>query len=228
MQMDLADLVIIVPARLGSKRVPSKMLKPFAGTTLFDICLKKLESLRDIVYAAVWEPELIAVAKQHGIKVIKRSEESAKATVGLSAHGPYLKAVRQETVMFVSACQPLLSRCVLHRAVKTVLQSCERGTFRGLVGVYPKRCWAWNTHGNIVNADPEVNDSQAMKPIWVFAGCPCVFNRTYYLSTGQYWDFTRSDLTLFPIDKEETVDVDTIQDFELAEHLWKRKEERNG
>ena len=32
-----SDVCVIVQARMGSERVPGKMIKPFAGTTIMDI-----------------------------------------------------------------------------------------------------------------------------------------------------------------------------------------------
>ncbi len=46
---DINDIFVIVQARLSSERVPGKMLKPFAGTTLMDIIFKKLELPKIIV-----------------------------------------------------------------------------------------------------------------------------------------------------------------------------------
>ena len=37
------DICIVVQARLGSERVPGKMLRDFAGTTLVDLLLTKLQ-----------------------------------------------------------------------------------------------------------------------------------------------------------------------------------------
>ena len=37
------DIAIVIQARLGSKRIPQKMIKPFAGTTLTDIFLEKIK-----------------------------------------------------------------------------------------------------------------------------------------------------------------------------------------
>ena len=39
---DINDICILVQARLGSERVPGKMLRPFANTTLVDILFDKL------------------------------------------------------------------------------------------------------------------------------------------------------------------------------------------
>ena len=43
---DIKDIVFITNARLDSQRIPQKMIKPFADTTLMDICIKKLKNSR--------------------------------------------------------------------------------------------------------------------------------------------------------------------------------------
>ena len=77
----IEDVCILVQARLGSQRVPGKMLRPFAGTTLTDILFKKLKSSKVIpknnIYFSAWEQELKDVAKKHDINVYHRSEQSA-------------------------------------------------------------------------------------------------------------------------------------------------------
>jgi spore coat polysaccharide biosynthesis protein SpsF len=42
------DVCVLIQARLGSTRLPKKMLKPFCGTTLIDILFKKLKSSKVI------------------------------------------------------------------------------------------------------------------------------------------------------------------------------------
>ena len=41
---DIKDIVFVIQARLGSQRVPQKMIKDFSGTTLTDIALDKINS----------------------------------------------------------------------------------------------------------------------------------------------------------------------------------------
>ena len=41
---NINDVCVLIQARLGSTRVPGKMLRPFAGTTLVDILFEKLKS----------------------------------------------------------------------------------------------------------------------------------------------------------------------------------------
>ena len=64
------DICVIVQARLGSQRIPQKMIKPFAGTTLTDICLDKIldckEFKQEQFFLSAWEPELKNIAVNKG------------------------------------------------------------------------------------------------------------------------------------------------------------------
>jgi len=77
----LNEVAFIVQARLNSQRVPQKMIKPFAGTTLFDLVLDKLLQSKVIpknqIFASVHEQELIDIAESKEINVWQRSYESA-------------------------------------------------------------------------------------------------------------------------------------------------------
>ena len=43
--MEKSDIAVWSAARTGSQRCKRKMVRPFAGTSLTDICLKKLSEL---------------------------------------------------------------------------------------------------------------------------------------------------------------------------------------
>ena len=43
---DINEVAVIIQARLGSQRVPQKMIKPFANTTLLDIFLEKVKNCK--------------------------------------------------------------------------------------------------------------------------------------------------------------------------------------
>ena len=78
---NINDVCIVVQARLGSQRVPGKMLRPFAGTTLVDILFEKLKKSKVIpqenIYFSAYEKELKEVGKKHNINIFDRSEKSA-------------------------------------------------------------------------------------------------------------------------------------------------------
>ena len=70
---NINDICIVVQARLGSQRVPGKMLRPFAETTLVDILFEKLKSSKviplDNIYFSAYEDELKQVALKNSINL---------------------------------------------------------------------------------------------------------------------------------------------------------------
>jgi spore coat polysaccharide biosynthesis protein SpsF (cytidylyltransferase family) len=65
----IEDICILVQARLGSQRVPGKMIRPFAGTTLVDVLFEKLNKSTVIpksnIYFSAYEDELKQIASNH-------------------------------------------------------------------------------------------------------------------------------------------------------------------
>ena len=65
----LDSIAIVVQARLNSQRVPQKMIRPFYGTTLYDLVLEKIKealpSKAEHIWASVYEPELVKIAQKH-------------------------------------------------------------------------------------------------------------------------------------------------------------------
>ena len=43
---NLNEILFIVQARVNSERAPKKIIRPFAGTNLFDIALKKIKKTK--------------------------------------------------------------------------------------------------------------------------------------------------------------------------------------
>ena len=80
---NINDVCVIVQARLGSQRIPKKMIKPFAGSTLLDILFSKLTKSKvipkDNIYFSVYDKELEDIGTKYGINIWNRSEESAKS-----------------------------------------------------------------------------------------------------------------------------------------------------
>ena len=80
---DIKDICVVVQARLGSERVPAKMLKDFAGTTLMDIMCQKILNSKSIpkenFFLSIHEQELLDNASKYELNVFQRSEKSANS-----------------------------------------------------------------------------------------------------------------------------------------------------
>ena len=77
---NLNEILFIVQARVNSERAPKKMIRPFAGTNLFDIALKKIKKTKiplENFRASIYEQELIDICEDNDLLYYKRSKESA-------------------------------------------------------------------------------------------------------------------------------------------------------
>ena len=109
---NINDICIVVQARLDSTRVPNKMLRPFAETTLVDILFKKLTSSKVIpkknIYFSVYEDRLKQVGNKYGINIFNRSEESMKEEKDPLKIWEWHDKLPYKYMIMVSACNPLL------------------------------------------------------------------------------------------------------------------------
>ena len=73
-----SEIAIVMTVRKNSTRCKNKLLRNFAGTTLFDIALQKLSKMEGFdIFVGAYEKEFIVKISEHPrINLIKRSKES--------------------------------------------------------------------------------------------------------------------------------------------------------
>ena len=217
------DICIVVQARLGSQRVPGKMLRPFSGTTLVDIMFEKLKLLKTIpieqVYFSAWEPELKQVAKNHGINIFHRSMESAKSEgQPLAEIYEWHDKLPYKYIILVSACNPLLSVETIDSFVSSFLQSDREGAF----AVFEKKTYYWDKHGNNLTdwGGSTIMNTKFVEPVYEAAHC-LYASRMDIIADG-FWMDTKSppEPELFSMQELEAFDIDYEWQFILGELLY--------
>ena len=109
----VGNVCVVVQARLGSQRVPQKMIRPFSGTTLMDICLEKLSGSKVIpsedIFASVYEDELVKISSKYDLQIFKRSEESANSEgTPMTLMYEWWDKLPYDYCILVNACAPFL------------------------------------------------------------------------------------------------------------------------
>ena len=77
---DIKDIVFVIQARLGSQRVPQKMIKSFCGTNLLDIALDKMSFSKipsSQFFVSAYEDDLKSICYRKDVNIFHRSKESA-------------------------------------------------------------------------------------------------------------------------------------------------------
>ena len=83
----LNEICFLIQARTESVRVPEKIIRPFANTSLFEITVKKVLSSKIIpkenFYLFIRDERLIEIANKHNAQTIIRSEKSCEEPIDI-------------------------------------------------------------------------------------------------------------------------------------------------
>ncbi len=222
----LDDVCVMVQARLGSQRVPQKMIRPFAGTTLMDICLEKLASSNYIpnknVYASVYEPELLDICKKYDIEIYNRSENSANSEgTPMTEMYEWWDQTPFKYCVLVNACAPFLNIETVEGFVKAYMNTESDGLF----GVVEKKNYYWDSQNKLVTPWPK--DQAVMNTKFVdttYEAAHCLYaGRMSKIGEGIWMgDFMKpGDIELYPMSEREVFDIDYEWQFEYYENLYK-------
>jgi CMP-N-acetylneuraminic acid synthetase len=223
------DICVIVQARLSSERVPKKMVRPFAGTTLFDIACKKLQNLSidsSQCYVSVYEEELKQIAKKYDIQIYERSKESAGCDKGLQLMYGWWDKLPYKYVILVEACQPFLSVKTINKFIDEYIKS----DYEGMFTVSRVKDYFWNKEGVLQTPWPEGQDllntkavEPTLKAVHSIRGSrmDCIGNGIFMGSFKKL-----NDPYLFVVDENvETLDINYEWEFKAWEILYKYREE---
>lgn len=228
MSKDRLDLLPTKPLLLGiahekSSRLPDKHLRPFCGTTLFDIYLDKLVGLSKTgvfgdVRLALWPGDARLMARARGkIPIIERSFESAHAHNDLKTQFSFLEKLDCGWVVWPNCCAPFLAADTI-RAIGALIGGRHA---EGTTTAIEDRNWYFDLSGKPVNK--HAASTQETEPLLKATYNVHAFRKDVLLRTGFYWEGVPRLWCLR--DKRETLDIDYETEFLVAEQLWDKSAE---
>ena len=170
---ELDSIAIVIQARLGSQRVPQKMIKPFAGTTQTDIALQKIKKCKsfpqDNFYLSVYEPQLLDIGFKHGVNIYRRSEKSANSEgTPMTDMYEWWDKLPHKYCVLINACAPFLEPSTIDSFVNAYRESDSDGMF----GVVKKKNYYWNHAGSLITPLTEaVMNTKTVAPVYEAAHC---------------------------------------------------------
>ena len=224
----LDSVAIIVQARLNSQRVPQKMIRPFYGTTLFDLVLEKIKealpSKQDNIWASVYEDELLSIAENKGVNIFYRSKESANNDNSLQKiyewHDKLPKNYKY--VILISGCNPLLKPETIGNFYNQFKNQVEENLF----AVIEKKTYYWNKGGALVTPWPEdqtIMNTKAVEPTYEAAHVLYASRLDLIKEDKFMGDFQApGGIKLFTMPELEAFDIDYEWQFELGEKLYEK------
>jgi len=226
---DIKDVVFIIQSRTTSTRVPNKMLKPFADSSLFEIAVEKVLSSKIIpkenLLLSIMDDELIEIAKKHDVNYFIRSEESTQEPVTLPKVFEWHNKIPFKHYIIVNGCNPLLKI----ETIEAFLSHFLKSEHRGLFGVFEKKTFLFNNEGEMLNKFYGEDKYLATLESKFVETC---YEAAHSLYAGDLEDIAKeiymgsfkekNDPEFFSMDEIECFDIDWPWQFDLAEVLYKK------
>lgn len=233
--MPKTETLALIPARGGSKSIPRKNIRPFAGHPLvaYSIAAGVQARLVSRTIVSTDDEEIAAVARQYGAETpfLRPAEYAQDATTDLPVfvHAlGWLKAnegYQPEIVVQLRPTSPIRPPDCVDHGIQLLLDHPEADSVRGVVpsGQNPYKMW-------------RVDEQGRMTRLLSVPGIPEPYNAPRQALPQTYWQtghidairvstiYNKGSLSgdiIYPlfIDPRYTVDIDTLRDWQRAEWL---------
>lgn len=221
------NILAVIPARGGSKGIPRKNVRLLNGQPLIAYAIKNaLASRFDMdVCVSTDDTEIAQIAQQYGAEIIKRSGDlsSDEVTLDPVIFDAYQKMKEQsgqdyDLIITLQATSPLLKVKTLDAAIDYMMEEKQIDTLISAVN-HPHLSWGQNDQERIVpNYEKRLN-RQYLPAHFVETGA-FLMTRS---SSIQEHSRMGQEVAVFEVDENEAVDVDTAQDWWVAEKELSKK-----
>lgn len=219
-------VLIIIPARGGSKGIPRKNLRSLADKPLIYYSIKtalalQLENTQVDVFVSSEDEEILTISQKFGAQIIRRNPELSndKATLDEVICNDY-RSVEENGYNLVVTMQPtspLLRAKSLERAIEKMLNHPEIDSLISATND-SHLTWLQRDGAFVPNYEKRVNRQelpQIFKETGGFLICQLRLMETNS-RIGQYVD-------LFELKGAEAIDIDSYSDWNICEFYLKRK-----
>lgn len=222
----MKNILIIIPARGGSKGIPRKNLRILNGHPLIYYVIKTClnSKYNPDVYVTSDDEEILTIAKKFGAKLHKRSPQLSNRKTPLDpviikAHKDIsdTTAKKYNIVITVQPTSPLLTQKTLDDAISTYINFNEVDT---IISATDDTHLTWSMQNGKVkpNYKKRIN-RQELTPVFRETGAflisdPELFNQGSRIG---------HKVKLYTVPPQEKIDVDNFEDWSICEYYLQRK-----
>lgn len=214
----MKDILAIVPIRAGSQRVKNKNIRPFADTNLLEIKLKTLLQIDRVDIIVNTDcPKAIEIAKKYNINIHDREPFFASSECTNSDffhHIAQNSSNNYKYLMYVPVTSPLLKVETINKVIdEFYLFNYDSVNTTTLV---KHHMWL---DGKPLNYDVcESPNSQNLPDIHALNYAVNILSRDLMIERKNVVGYNPKFIVL---DQYESVDIDTMYDFQVSEFLYK-------
>lgn len=217
----------IIPARGGSKGLPEKNIKKIAGKPLIAWSIE--EALKsehiDKLIVSTEDKKIAKIARQYNGEVMKRPKKLAKDNSPvMDAVKDTLRKLRKENyipdiIIILQPTSPLRTVITLDSAVETFLKNIDQ--YDSLIPLFPTEGKIGKIKNGLYLPSYTLGENrQRIKRVYRECGTIFILKADLiYQEKG----FGRKIYPFIIKDYKESIDIDTIDDFKIAEYFLERK-----
>ncbi len=230
----MKNVLAIIPARGGSKRIPNKNIRDFCGASLLARTIKQAKAHRKITRVVVDtdSPEIAEEAKKHGAEVLylrpaELATDTAKVVDAILHLLAFLKKEENyvpEQMIILQTTSPLREQKDIDACFE-LMEKTDATTVLTVAPTHP-RLYHMDAEGNLELGNKFTADStnmQAWRPAYLLNGCFVYIVKTDALLKEKRIITEKTKAVV--CDKWRSVDLDMPEEWVVAEVLYRHKEE---
>jgi len=208
----------LIAVRSGSVRVKNKNIRTFNDSTLLELKIKQLQSVKEIndVVVNSNSDEMLSIAKNLGARTVKRDDYYASNTISMSSVFEHMaKNMDCENILYANCTNPLVSTNSYSDAIRIFLNNTS--AYDSLVSCHDIKEFLY-LDGKALNYDP-MNQPRSQD-------LPNVVALNFAISIIPKSDMIKNRNIIgmnpyfYKLNEVESLDIDTPLDFFIAEKLY--------
>lgn len=213
----------LVAVRSGSQRVQNKNIRPFAGSSLLEIKLAQLMSIRNLdgVIVNSNDDRMLQIAEKMGCETVKRDEYYASNEVSMSeVYKNMAENFNGDIVVYANVTNPLLKSYTIEKAIETYMMKSE--DYDSLNSAHLIKEFLFKD-GMPINYQLERQPrSQDLPDIYALNFAINIIEREKMIECK---NVVGKRPYIWGIDEIEATDIDNPIDFEFAEYVYTHSRE---
>lgn len=220
------DILVVIPARGGSKGIPRKNLRYLAGKPLlfYVASLLKASKFNLDVYLSSEDHEIIGLGEKLGLKTHLRDLSIAGDAVTLDPviysclrYAEKVENKKYDLVVTMQPTSPLLKVESLDNALTKIINNQELETILSASDT-TALSWTKNEDSYLPLYKKRLN-RQYLEPTYTETGGFFISRRDIITENNRIG----SNVSLYLLDDSESIDIDTFQDWAICEYILKKK-----
>ena len=210
----------LVAVRSGSQRVKNKNMKPFAGSNLLTIKLQQLLRIPELdgIIVNSNDDDMLAVAAEMGIEVVKRSEYYASNEVSMSdVYKNMAENCDCDVIAYINVTNPLIKDSTISQIINFYKENCEK--YDSVNSAHLVKEFMFKDNKPINYDLKHQPRSQDLPDIFALNFAVNIITKEKMIS-GK--NVIGENPYIYGIDEVEATDIDNPIDFEFAEFVYKK------